>query len=143
MADGAQSFLNAIRLWAEGEPSVDGVALVGSHARGEARPGSDVDVVIISSTPDTLLQACEWIDFFGTVASTRRDDFGAVQSLRVWYEDGLEVEFGIADWSWASTEPLDVGTTAVVSAGMVVLLDKAGRLAALRAKVSGARTASS
>jgi hypothetical protein len=52
-----------------------------------------------------------------------REDWGRVTSLRVWYADGLEVEFGIADRSWASA-PLDVGTRRVIEDGLVVLFDR-------------------
>jgi hypothetical protein len=46
-----------------------------------------------------------------------------VTSLRVWYADGLEVEFGIADRDWASA-PLDAGTRRVLEEGLVVLFDR-------------------
>ncbi len=48
---------------------------------------------------------------------------GRVTSLRVWYADGLEVEFAIADRAWASA-PLDAGTRRVIEDGCVVLFDR-------------------
>jgi hypothetical protein len=44
-------------------------------------------------------------------------------SVRVWYLDGLEVEYGITDEDWAST-PLDEGTRQVIADGMVVLFEQ-------------------
>jgi len=50
-----------------------------------------------------------------------------VTSLRVYYVDGLEVEYGLASPEWASI-PLDEGTQWVISGGMRILLDREGRL---------------
>ena len=44
-------------------------------------------------------------------------------SLRVWYRDGLEVEFGLTDESWAAS-PLDAGTRSVILDGIVVLFER-------------------
>ena len=44
------------------------------------------------------------------------EDWGKVQSLRVCYLDGLEVEFGITDRDWLR-EPLDSGTIGVLEQG--------------------------
>ena len=44
-------------------------------------------------------------------------------SIRVWYEDGLEVEYGIANEVWAA-EPLDKGTQQVIADGMGILFER-------------------
>jgi hypothetical protein len=44
---------------------------------------------------------------------------------------GLEVEVGTALPSWAATEPVDAGTSRVVTDGMSVLYDPQGLLARL------------
>jgi len=41
------------------------VALVGSHARGEARPDSDVDLVLVCADPDEALFDRSWMVGFG------------------------------------------------------------------------------
>ncbi len=38
--------------WTRGGADVVGGALVGSHARGEARPDSDVDLMIVTTSPE-------------------------------------------------------------------------------------------
>jgi hypothetical protein len=63
---------------------------------------------------------------FGDITDVRSEDYGAVQSIRVHYANGLEVEFGFANLSWAETEPIDEGTAEVVADGMVILLDQHG-----------------
>lgn len=49
--------------------------------------------------------------------------YGECTSVRVWYESGLEVEFGIVEPSWISL-PLDNGTHKVLSDGYKVIVDK-------------------
>src|SRR5688500_13002128 len=96
--------------WAEAEEGIEAVALVGSHARGKARNDSDIDVVILATSPATYLANTLWVETFGTVTHFRREDYGAVQSLRVFYADGLEVEFALTSVEWASIERVDDGT---------------------------------
>jgi hypothetical protein len=56
---------------------------------------------------------------------------GAVQSKRVFYKGGLQVEFGITTNEWAETRPVDPGTGEVVRGGMKILYDKSGVLGTL------------
>ena len=53
--------------------------------------------------------------------------YGACASIRVWYETGLEVEFGLVKPSWIGL-PLDGGTLGVLRSGYLILLDKSDRL---------------
>lgn len=52
-----ERFLSAVVQWASAQPDIVAVALVGSHARGTAKPTSDVDLVILTSCPQRYLQA--------------------------------------------------------------------------------------
>jgi hypothetical protein len=60
---------------------------------------------------------------FGTVESHQTEDYGKLISLRVFYRDGYEVEYGITTPDWAAL-PLDAGTRQVISDGMVVLFER-------------------
>jgi predicted nucleotidyltransferase len=122
-----QILLNEVRKWAESRPEILGVALVGSYARNEARADSDVDFVLLASVPQEFINKPEWINNFGVVKSCTVEDWGLVTSLRVYYEGGPEVEYGLTSSEWAS-EPVDEGTSQVFSDGMQILLDKAGLL---------------
>jgi len=55
------------------------------------------------------------------------EDWGLVTSLRVYYEDGLEVEYGVTSSQWVNL-PLDAGTRRVIADGMQILVDKRGWL---------------
>ena len=64
---------------------------------------------------------------FGVSQSVSIEDWGIVQSVRVFYADGPEVEYGITSSEWV-TFPLDEGTITVLRDGVVVLLDRDGSL---------------
>jgi predicted nucleotidyltransferase len=113
----------SVQAWAVARPDVLGVAIVGSHARGSATPESDVDLVLVCESPTALVADADWVRAFGEPQSVEREDWGRVTSLRVRYADGLEVEFGIADRTWASA-PLDPGTRRVIEDGCIVLFDR-------------------
>lgn len=117
------SFLDKIKDSAEKSDMINAVILVGSYAREEQREDSDVDLVIISTTPKLFLQDEGFINDFGKVTKTQKEDYGMVTSIRVWYEDGMEVEFGITSPLWIS-KPLDEGTLKVLKDGYKVVLDK-------------------
>jgi hypothetical protein len=109
--------------WLGSQSEIQAVALVGSYARDEAKNTSDLDLIIIANDPTKYLAEPEWVGQFGIVKRTRVEHYGKVTSLRVWYEDGLEVEYGLADQTWAAV-PLDQGTKKVVSDGMQVLFER-------------------
>lgn len=133
----AETLLREVVIWAENADGIAGVALVGSYAYGAARPDSDVDLVLLMPDPKPFLEATAWLDRFGPVASCDVEDWGAVTSLRVVYESGLEVEFGLSTPAWADI-PVDAGTRRVVSDGMRVLYDPEGIMEALQRAVSAA-----
>ena len=90
-----REFLNAFVTWASSQPDVQGIALVGSYARGAAREDSDIDLVILTDQPRNYLDDIQWIDRFGAVEKHQTEDYGKLISIRVWYENGPEVEYGI------------------------------------------------
>ena len=105
-----------------------------------ARPDSDLDIIAIVEDPMQYLKTSAWLERFGQVLSISREDWGGLQSRRVHYADGTEVEFGITVRSWASTDPIDPGTQQVVSNGMQILYDPETLLQSLLAKVQQNQT---
>jgi uncharacterized protein len=135
-------FLDVLKTWAAKQPDILAVAIVGSHARGMARPDSDIDVIVIVDDPVRYLETSAWLECFGQLRSISNEDWGLLQSRRVHYVDGTEVEFGITVRSWASTDPVDPGTRDVVSDGMRILHDQETLLQSLLTKLQQTETSS-
>lgn len=49
-------FLQSVIEWAKNEPDLMALALVGSYARGEASPESDVDLILLLRNPKEHLK---------------------------------------------------------------------------------------
>ena len=126
------SFLFEFKRWASTEEQIQAVALIGSHARGSANKDSDLDLIVIVSPPNIYLQFRQWTVLFGDVVRDQVENYGPCTSLRVWYSDGLEVEYVFCEPSWAGT-PLDEGTRQVISGGMKVLFERTPMLSSLAA----------
>ena len=118
-----RDFLDAFIPWASGQPDVHGIALVGSYARGEAMDDSDIDLVILTDQHQKYLDERQWVERFGVAVKHQTEAYGKLISLRVWYQDGYEVEYGITMPDWAAI-PLDAGTRRVISDGMMVLFER-------------------
>jgi len=116
-------FLSKFSDWCAAQPDIVGLALVGSYARDTATETSDVDLVVITNHPDYYLKDLTWAQSFGQVERQQIEDYGKLISIRVWYKNGLEVEYGITDESWAAL-PLDEGTREVITGGMRVLFER-------------------
>ena len=126
----AEQLIAAVTCWAQERDDIVAAALVGSHARGEASKSSDIDLVLLSTQPGELSRDADWTGAFGTPNRIAHEDWGLIQSVRVFYEDGPEVEFGIGGVEWAA-DPPPPGTLDVLRDGAVVLHDPRGLLGAL------------
>lgn len=116
-------FLVEFTRWASAQTDILALALVGSHARNAATETSDVDLVLITLDPKRYLENTDWVRRFGTVEKQQVEDYGLLTSLRVWYRDGLEIEYGLTDERWAAV-PLDEGTRQVIAGGMRILFER-------------------
>ncbi|WP_185018600.1 nucleotidyltransferase domain-containing protein [Streptomyces sp. B15] len=116
--------------WVSDRADVTGLLLVGSCARGDARPGSDVDLVLLTTEPEAY-HGAPWARQLGLLVPVRSQPWGAVVEKRFATPSGLEVEFAVGAPSWAGTDPVDPGTRGVVNDGALVLHDPAGVLARL------------
>ena len=117
------SFLFEFKRWAATENGIQAVALIGSHARKTATAESDVDLIVVISLPNIYLEHKQWASLFGSVDREQIEEYGKCMSLRVWYSDGLEVEYGFVDESWSAL-PLDEDTRRIVSDGMTVMYER-------------------
>jgi predicted nucleotidyltransferase len=126
----------AVLGWAESRPDIRAVAIVGSWARDEPRMESDLDVVVLTDGKSDYVDSDDWIEAAVTEAApvVRRMEWGPwLTERRVRLDSGLEVEFGFAPLSWASTDPVDPGTSDVVRDGCIALYDPDGIVAELLA----------
>jgi predicted nucleotidyltransferase len=121
--DHIRGFLDAFVGWASDQADVQAIALVGSYARGAARDDSDIDLVILTDQPKKYLDSIGWAERFGRVEKHQTEDYGKLISIRVSYQNGPEVEYGITTPDWAAT-PLYAGTREVISEGMIVLFER-------------------
>jgi uncharacterized protein len=58
----ARALIDAIAAWVGGPSDLRGLALVGSWARGAARPDSDLDLLILAARPNDYRVATTWLD---------------------------------------------------------------------------------
>lgn len=134
--DEIESLLTHVAAWATGQADLVGVALVGSRARGSARPDSDADLVFLTRDPERYLWREEWAQAVGgseIQGSARR---GMLVEQRLRTPSGLELDVGIGSPRWASLDPLDCGTARVVREGCRIIHDPEGLLARLRSAVA-------
>ena len=117
------TFIAQALAWAGQRADIQALALVGSHARGTARADSDIDLVILCDRPADFLADQTWIQLFGQAQRQQVEDYGKVTSLRVWYTDRTEVEFGLARPDWAAV-PVDAGTQRVLMDGIQLLFER-------------------
>jgi predicted nucleotidyltransferase len=116
-------FLFEFTRWVVTEAGIHAVALIGSHARKTATEVSDVDLIVVVSPPNLYLKYRQWTSLFGNVVREQMEHFGKYTSLRVWYDEGLEVEYRFVDESWASL-PVAEDTRKIVSDGMKVMFER-------------------
>lgn len=128
--------------WAATQPGILGLALVGSWARGAARPDSDIDLVILTEDPEryrldrSWLLDIDWALVGLPVIGWRDADYGALWSRHITLADAVEVEFGFSLPAWASTSPIDAGTRRVATDGLRILYDPQHLFATLMAALT-------
>ena len=51
--------------------------------------------MILTDRPQRYLDEVQWTKRFGVVEKRQNEDYGKLISLRIWYQNGREVEYGI------------------------------------------------
>ncbi len=68
--------LSLIIQWAEANSDIVAVLLVGSHARNEATPRSDIDLEILANNPEAFLEDSGWLLQFGDIKKKTVEEWG-------------------------------------------------------------------
>jgi len=133
----AKSIQDAVLKWALTEDAIRSVTLIGSWARMEAGPDSDIDLIILCRAPSRFRRQTAWLAEIGwtgwsfELIDASDEDYGNVWSKRVTLAPDMEVEIGFALTDWARIDPVDPGTRQVVAGGCQPLLDRDGDMCAL------------
>jgi predicted nucleotidyltransferase len=125
------SVADRVARWSAKRSDVAGLLLVGSCARGVARPDSDVDLLLLSTTPERYAADDAWLRELSLGEVVRVRAWGPVTEWRHVTASGLEVEVCVGSTAWARTDPVDAGTRRVVTDGARSLHDPSGMLGEL------------
>ena len=122
----AASVCSILSDWAANRADVDGLLLIGSYARETATMSSDVDLVLLTTSPQSYLDGAELGRVLGRGSNLIREaEWGPLAERRFRLRSGLVVEVGVALPAWASA-PLDAGTARVLRDGHRILFDPRG-----------------
>jgi hypothetical protein len=133
----AETLAALVAGWVARQPDLRGLALAGSWARGNARPESDLDLVILATDQDRYRRDAAWLGTLGLEGAGYRivartpAPYGVVWSWHLQLEPDAKLELAFAGPDWASINPVDAGTRRVVDDAFKILVDKDGRLGAL------------
>ena len=117
-------FIEDFMRWATKRKDIRAAALVGSYAREELdKDLSDVDLVIITETPQKYISNTEWARVFGKPITKKVEKYGKLTSMRIWYENGLEIEYGFTTREWTTTLKKD-DLKRIKEDGLRVLFEK-------------------
>ncbi len=104
-----------------------------------ARPGSDLDLIALTTAPAAYRQDSNWpAELDLPVAGWTDESYGLAWSRRFELLDGGTLELTFAPLAWAEVEPVDAGTAQVIGDGCQILYDPDGQLARLLAKLKPA-----
>ncbi|NJL71265.1 MAG: nucleotidyltransferase domain-containing protein [Candidatus Competibacteraceae bacterium] len=129
---------NIIR-FASSHPDIIAVLLVGSYARHEERPDSDIDLIVLTDRKQQMIEQTDWTEEFGSTDRKTREEYGEITSIRAEYSN-CEIEFGIGLEKWIAI-PLDPGTREVLQDGYEVIYDRNGKLNRVKAELQNGRSA--
>jgi len=116
-------FLDKVTSWVSTQTDIIALILVGSCATGTDTSSSDIDLVLITRNPQAYIRSSAWVQVFGCIERKQTEHYGKLTSLRVFYSNGPEMEFGITDKSWIAL-PLDEATLGVLRDGSRVLCER-------------------
>jgi len=124
--------------WADGNDDIRAALVLGSRARTADHPAdewADLDMTVITSSPDRLLNDVDWVSAVGVpvlhIIETTAS--GQDKEVRVLFEGGLDVDFAIVPYDkaqWIINNPLPPELAREIKnslgRGLRALIDKEG-----------------
>jgi aminoglycoside 6-adenylyltransferase len=136
-----RAFLDEVAAWADEQPDVHSVLLLGSQARSDvpADEASDVDLVLFVEDPGRYLGEETWLQRFGEPLLTFVEPtaVGGFEERRVLFRAGLEVDFSVLPAAMAHSPPVEVAP--VLARGFRVVVGEAATEALDLSSVEPAR----
>jgi aminoglycoside 6-adenylyltransferase len=128
--------------WAEAQPDIRTVIVVGSRARAD-RPAdqwSDLDLILVTRDPKRYLLRTDWLANLGRHWCTfvERTATGDEVERRVLFEGGLDVDFLLVPLDRAQQLVRETPLADIISRGARVLVDKDGTGPQLTARIGEA-----
>jgi uncharacterized protein len=142
--DEVEALVRVVADWATGREDIRALALVGSWARGEPRPDSDIDLLLVTDQADAYRQSRSWLESidFGRIGHRVQSEaeavYGVAWSSHVHLSPAADVEMTFVPRAWAAIDPIDGGTRRVVCDGLRIIFDRDGILARLAAAANSA-----
>lgn len=133
----AHDLILMIQRVVEARNDLRALAVCGSWARGNPRPDSDLDMLIVAEDAAQWRDEHNWVSRLAykqarfAYRSHTTATYGDVWSAHIRLEPDAELELTFASTAWACVDPVDPGTRKVVSDSFKIVVDKDGRLARL------------
>lgn len=103
--------------WAGLDRDIAALGLAGSWARSTEGMSSDVDLVVLTTSPNSYVQSEDWLHYFGGPPVVRTQKWGVLTERRVRLDTGLEIEFGFTVPGWAALPLLTAGRNMSLATG--------------------------
>jgi aminoglycoside 6-adenylyltransferase len=121
-----------ITAWAQNEPDLRALAVIGSRARLADHPAdewSDLDLLVIVETPERYIGEAQWVAAFGEpwLTFVERTADGSNWERRVLFAGGLDVDFSLLPAKLArqmQPQYLPADALGLFRRGMRILVDK-------------------
>jgi nucleotidyltransferase-like protein len=116
--------------WVRRNANTRALGMVGSWARGNPRPDSDLDLLILARNPelyftdDSLLAKIGFATTGYQVLSRAVVDYGARRSHKLGLSPDAAVELIFAPLNWANFDPVEPGSARIARDGLCILVDK-------------------
>ena len=125
-----EQIIIAVETWAIKRSQINSFAVVGSWARKQTHPNSDLDLMFLASNPELFFEDLTWFNYIPwenvnlTIDRYYDRIYGVVRSRHFVFQSGQRIEFSFGSLEWAKINPIDPGTYRVVSDGMRIIVDR-------------------